>query len=339
MSNKTLLNKSLNLLLYTPPLFIALSLALCCTLTCFAMGNQVPELCCHFIALYIVAALVLVSVTFVDVLVRRRFTGPARVVLGLSLLVLVYCGFKMQPLYQCYEPVPDKSDLTMVHINLWGGRNNDRESLFKQIAPEDPDVIVVSELEGSWYRTLAARLGSKYPYVSSHPYNAGVGIYSKYPILKPELRIEPVEHRARLLCQLDVKGHKPVGLMLVHPTVPIMPKSRFDARNRELTELYPAEIKTLGDEQILLGDLNCTPWSPYFDKLLANGHLKDSERGFGYTPSWPTKMFLFVPLRPFLPIDHVLVSQGIVVKERRLLGEVGSDHLPVLVRLTLAKDR
>ncbi len=337
MSKKTLLNKSLNLLLYTPPLFIALSLSLCCALTCFAMGNQVPELCCHFIALYIVAALVLVIVIFVDVLVRRRFTGPAGVVLGLSLVVLVFCGFKMQPLYQRYEPAPDKSDLTMVHINLWGGRNNDYESLFKQIAPEDPDVIVVSELEGSWYRTLADKLGRKYPYVSSHPYNAGVGIYSKYPILKPELRIEPLKNRARLLCQLGIKGHKPVGIMLVHPTVPIMSKSRFDARNKELTELYPAEIKTLGDEQILLGDLNCTPWSPYFDKLLAKGHLKDSERGFGFTPSWPTKMFLFVPLRPFLPIDHVLVSQGIVVKERRLLGEVGSDHLPVLVRLKLTE--
>ncbi|MBK9204814.1 MAG: hypothetical protein IPL73_20770 [Candidatus Obscuribacter sp.] len=121
MSKKTLLNKSLNLLLYTPPLFIALSLSLCCALTCFAMGNQVPELCCHFIALYIVAALVLVIVIFVDVLVRRRFTGPAGVVLGLSLVVLVFCGFKMQPLYQCYEPAPDKSDLTMVHINLWAG--------------------------------------------------------------------------------------------------------------------------------------------------------------------------------------------------------------------------
>jgi len=152
---------------------------------------------------------------------------------------------------------------------------------------------------------------------------------------RAEKTLDAIE--ARLLCQLDVKGHKPVGLMLVHPTVPIVPKSRFDARNKELTELYPAEIKTLGDEQILLGDLNCTPWSPYFDKLLAKGHLKDSERGFGFTPSWPTKMFLFVPLRPFLPIDHVLVSQGIVVKERRLLGEVGSDHLPVLVRLKLTE--
>lgn len=336
MTNRDTIKKAVNLLLYTPPLFIALTLALCCTLTCFAMGNQVPELCCHFIALYIVAALMLVVFILVDVLVRHRFTGPATVVLSLSVFVLVFCGFKMQPLYQRYEPVPDKSDLTLVHINLWGGRNIDRESLFKQMAPEDPDVVVVSELEGSWYRTLAARLGHKYPYVSSHPYNAGVGIYSKYPILKPELRFESEKHRARLLCQLDIKGHKPVGLMLVHPCVPIMSKSRFDSRNKELTELYPSEIKTLGDEQILIGDLNCTPWSPYFDKLLDNGHLKDSERGFGYTPSWPTKMFLFIPLRPFLPIDHVLVSQGIVVKERRLLGEVGSDHLPVLVKLKLA---
>jgi endonuclease/exonuclease/phosphatase (EEP) superfamily protein YafD len=83
---------------------------------------------------------------------------------------------------------------------------------------------------------------------------------------------------------------------------------------------------------ILFGDLNCSPWSYFFDKLLTEGDLSDSEQGFGAQASWCAWLIV-----PPIPIDHCLVSKNISVEARETLPEVGSDHLPVLVKLKLSQ--
>jgi endonuclease/exonuclease/phosphatase (EEP) superfamily protein YafD len=82
----------------------------------------------------------------------------------------------------------------------------------------------------------------------------------------------------------------------------------------------------------LLGDLNVTPWSPYFQELLAATGLRDSARGWGLQPSWPTMSLL---LR--VPIDHCLISPELHVTERTLGPDIGSDHFPLLVTLAVQR--
>ena len=38
---------------------------------------------------------------------------------------------------------------------------------------------------------------------------------------------------------------------------------------------------------MLMGDMNCTSWSPYFQDMLTVSGLRDSRRGFGVEGSWP----------------------------------------------------
>ena len=80
----------------------------------------------------------------------------------------------------------------------------------------------------------------------------------------------------------------------------------------------------------LLGDLNLTPYSPPFHRLLADGRLRDAMQGRGWQPTWRAS---FWPLA--LRIDHVLVSSGVCVEEATVGPAVGSDHRPVLARLRL----
>ena len=77
---------------------------------------------------------------------------------------------------------------------------------------------------------------------------------------------------------------------------------------------------------LLLGDLNTTPWSPYFRKLLRAGELRDSARWKGWNPTWNPGISWLQ-----LPIDHCLVSDEIGVAERRVGPEIGSDHRGVVV--------
>jgi endonuclease/exonuclease/phosphatase (EEP) superfamily protein YafD len=65
-----------------------------------------------------------------------------------------------------------------------------------------------------------------------------------------------------------------------------------------------------------------------FRDFLATTGLKDSRVGFGWQPTWPTGS---MSLR--IPIDHVLVEPDLVVLERQVGPDIGSDHLPVRVRL------
>jgi endonuclease/exonuclease/phosphatase (EEP) superfamily protein YafD len=78
---------------------------------------------------------------------------------------------------------------------------------------------------------------------------------------------------------------------------------------------------------VLLGDLNTTSWSPGFQECLQISRLRDSRRGFGVHPTWPARQAV---LR--ITIDHCLVSDGIVVEDHHVGPDVGSDHLPVLIK-------
>jgi endonuclease/exonuclease/phosphatase family metal-dependent hydrolase len=81
---------------------------------------------------------------------------------------------------------------------------------------------------------------------------------------------------------------------------------------------------------VLLGDLNLTPYSPPFDRLLGDSGLRDVMQGQGWQPTWRAG---FWPLA--LRIDHVLVSSDLCVEDATVGPTVGSDHRPVLARLRL----
>jgi endonuclease/exonuclease/phosphatase (EEP) superfamily protein YafD len=83
---------------------------------------------------------------------------------------------------------------------------------------------------------------------------------------------------------------------------------------------------------IIAGDLNLSPWSPYYARLVRETGLADIRKGFGLLPTWPTH------LRPMMiPIDHCLVSPDISVSRVRTGEHIGSDHLPLIVDLMVAK--
>jgi endonuclease/exonuclease/phosphatase (EEP) superfamily protein YafD len=53
-------------------------------------------------------------------------------------------------------------------------------------------------------------------------------------------------------------------------------------------------------------------------------------KGFGHQPSWPTGQFF---LR--IPLDHVLHAPEIMIHNRMVLQDVGSDHFPVIIDFSL----
>ena len=77
-----------------------------------------------------------------------------------------------------------------------------------------------------------------------------------------------------------------------------------------------------------MGDLNITMWSPNYQEFVDRAELKNTRQGHGILPSWPTQFPVLS-----IPIDHVLVSSEIQVRDTRIGRNVGSDHLPIIVDL------
>jgi len=101
------------------------------------------------------------------------------------------------------------------------------------------------------------------------------------------------------------------------------------AQRNAVFQALPAALAAMPPGPVLVaGDFNCTPWSPFFADLVAATGLSDSARGFGVWPTWNSTL---LPLG--ISIDHVLVSDGLVTRNHRVGGDVGSDHFPVIVDL------
>lgn len=80
---------------------------------------------------------------------------------------------------------------------------------------------------------------------------------------------------------------------------------------------------------IVLGDLNVTPWSWAFRDMLASTDLRNSQLGFGLQASFPVTTWWVLRV----PIDHLLHSPALRVRDRQLGPPMGSDHFPLLVDL------
>ena len=114
-----------------------------------------------------------------------------------------------------------------------------------------------------------------------------------------------------------------------------LPSGRF--RTALLAELADLDGRSLLDPAslrpvVVCGDLNCSPWSPYFADLLERGRLTDPRAG-GRTPtSWRSGNPLFA-----LPIDHLLPGGSARVTGLAAGPDVGSDHRPLRATVTWAE--
>ena len=97
-------------------------------------------------------------------------------------------------------------------------------------------------------------------------------------------------------------------------------------RNKMFRQLG-AEIARDADQPrtLLLGDLNCTPWSVWFHSLLQESGLRDSAIGHGLWPTW----YALPTILAGIPIDHALVGGQIEVLRRHVGPYLGSDHRPL----------
>ena len=196
------------------------------------------------------------------------------------------------------------------------------------ISQAEPDLIVLVEANRAWLEELGS-IRQDYPYWHSQTRedHYGVALISRIPIAEAETRAFGGAGVPSIIASFLLEG-KPLTVIGTHPPPPKSAlKERY--RNEQLTQLADF-ARTQKGQLLLCGDLNLSPWSPYFRSLLHNSGLHDSARGFGLQLTWPVE-------QPFLrlPIDHCLVSPGIEIRARRVGPSIGSDHFPLILDFSI----
>lgn len=293
---------------------------------------------------------------------RPQLAGMALVVLILSLLLrhgplilvnVVLLAANLVPIFPhlmsyLREPATVEAggrSLRLLSLNMRADATN-RERFAALIREENPDVILLTEMPPS----IGSRMA---PFEEIYPHRLlgrsgpeffhEIGIFSRWPIASiqttrvSQYRLPVI---AADICPPSGERGACLHLITLHTLSPFGEGAAV--RDQQLDVAARAAATQIGPT-LMIGDLNITPWSPTFTRLIDSTRLKDSSRLRGVTPTWAPRSWservrgfteALAPLAG-LPIDHALASEDIALRASRVGPPVGSDHWPIIVDLQL----
>lgn len=245
---------------------------------------------------------------------------------GALLVTAIFNASFVIPWYFHDAPIGTGTPLKLLQTNVLSS-NTDYHRLIDLVREVNPDMIFLQEVTQEWVHGTKSLL-QDYPYAYSEPRsgNFGIAMFSKTALESlTHIDSPPLGHPTIVATAL-LNGET-LTLISTHPTIPIG-RSLYESRNEHLRSVAELVAKTSGNV-VLLGDLNASIWDRQYRKLVAATGLSNARKGAGILPTWPT----YLPFA-MIPIDHVMVSEGLGVVDARVGKRIGSDHLPLIVTVS-----
>jgi endonuclease/exonuclease/phosphatase (EEP) superfamily protein YafD len=268
----------------------------------------------HFAAAFLACAALLAW--------RRSFIWALAAALGFALAL-----GQVLPWYSGDEAqAADNPAIKLLVSNVNQG-NRRHELLERLVTKENPDVVGLVEVNRRWQGELGY-LRARYPHHFEMPDErfVGLGLYSRLPLENARTLRVPGGSTPAIAAKLKT-AEGDVEIVIVHPVPPVS-RTLIRRRNEQIEGLahYARASK---NPLVMAGDFNITMWNDGYRPLEEIGGLRNARRGRGILATWPSLGLLGVP------IDHVLASSGVQVREFRVLPAIGSDHLPISAEFSI----
>jgi endonuclease/exonuclease/phosphatase (EEP) superfamily protein YafD len=246
---------------------------------------------------------------------------------GLSLLAAAGAAADLGPVYDASERPGEGRPVTLLYANV-NDRNPAPQALVEALLAADADILITSETP----RVVAGALAAAHPYrlVTSNPGEAWrTAIWSRYPLTDGSLYLNNTVAPTGAAATVELGGGLQLGLIGAHFSRP------FERLHMIQAEALGSIAAGLARPLVIAGDFNAAPWS----RVVARAAEVTGARVLGgYRVTWkgsyPTPLGL-VPEPWGHQIDQILLSPGIGVAAVETLDLPGSDHLGVLVRVSL----
>jgi endonuclease/exonuclease/phosphatase (EEP) superfamily protein YafD len=204
------------------------------------------------------------------------------------------------------------------------------ERVIASIEKENPDIVVLEEINDRWVKSLAPLYGNyAVQMFETRDDNFGIGLLSRIAAVSTQIVYIGSAEAPSIVAKF-MPDNRALTIIGTHPLPP--GSSQYsELRNEQLDKLAKT-VRATDGPLVLLGDLNVTPWSYYYRRLIRDSGLKNSSEGRGIHPTWPN----FPPFM-LIPIDHCLHSGEVLIKDKRVGESIGSDHYPVIVDFALSR--
>lgn len=280
--------------------------------------HWIADVFSHFRVYYVVAFLMISAVG----IFMKAWSESA-----VSFIIVLILGRSLVPFYMDPEPVLSDHSLKVVSLNLLS-TNSEYQNTIEFIRNGDFDIIILQEINQTWVNELKV-LTEDFPHqmLIPRPDNFGIGVMARDSLLNAE-RIDVSDTGIPSLFITVEHKLEQIHLIATHPLPPVS-TDYFRSRNKQFSEINTF-VNDLKDPVMVIGDLNSSVFSPNFSVLLENGRLRDSRPGFGLLSTWHAQWPLIS-----VTLDHALVTEDIAVKDRRVGPDIGSDHLPVIIEISI----
>lgn len=236
----------------------------------------------------------------------------------------------------------DQTTLKVLTANI-SYTNDHYTELLATVRREDPDLLLLIEVDRAWAEGLAP-LDEYYAHRVGEVRGEGLGLvlWSRFPLLEQEVKHLVSDRRPSIFATLDVPGIGPVRFVGAHPVPPglqdrILSNEKTDdrrdsrVRDAELMLIARHIEKDPDNRWIIAGDFNDVAWSDTTRLFADLGDLKDPRRGRRLLSTYHAEY----PLWRY-PIDHLFVSDGFHLIDLDRVKVQGSDHFGISTTLTEA---
>ena len=233
------------------------------------------------------------------------------------------------------EPSADET-LRVLTLNI-STKTEGYPLVVEMLRERQPDIVFMSEVRADLVALLQAELGDLYPVQYAEPsrFTLGVAILAR----DADVVVQTVSADAnmgrmpRRYLRADFEwGGRPITIAGIHPLPPMRGEWAV-GRDRELGVM--ADLANSTDHPFMLvGDLNATPWSQAMRAMARDTTLRYASEGYGIRPTLLPGGNVVGPLVG-APLDHILVSTDWAVAAYTEAGDIGSDHRPVQVDVSL----
>ncbi len=308
------------------PLAICIYTGIYYLLCQFAGKTWIADLASNF-KLHAAVGAGLFSLLFISYGKRYRIHAICMLMFSISFSICVYLIFA--PAKQPEGTA--RSQLTILQFNVLY-KNDEFAKSIPWIIAQNADIVVLQEVNTKRAKELdELKKHYKWWQVKTNPSREafGMAIFSNIPVTKFDYVNIGMGWNKYTRTELMIDNNR-VHLYELH-TPPPMSKYFFNQRNYALSVVADAIANDNAPYLLLLGDLNITIYSPYFQDALTRAKLHHAQQGYNIEGSWPSIMPM--PLR--IGIDHILASSQIKIDSREVQGYHGSDHMPVITKLSL----
>lgn len=254
-----------------------------------------------------------------------------------KLLILIFlCSFSNILLAQSSDT------LKIMTYNLRFGQLASLEDFSTYIKGEAPDIVALQECDWKTARELAPQQAGK-AFVNELAYHTGlfglygkainfkngyygIGILSKYPIVRSERILLPnpdrKEQRVMLVAELDMPDHSTLTFICTHLEV-----SSAKARKAQI-QFINEKVKKIKTPVILAGDFNACPQE------------EEVKNGFDKWINATDTSCTFSTMKPETKIDYIYgypKNSMKVISTRTDTNSKLSDHFPVCSKVIIQK--